>query len=137
MRRFNKKNRGVSLVELIVAIGVISIAILSLYYAILYGIKVNNQAKHLTLSYEIASKEMETVRSTPFANLANQTNGNFYSDSSADLAKLSGGQGKLTIRDYNGSSSIKEIIVTVNWNENGNAKTTILNTLATSGGINQ
>ena len=135
MNNKHKSNKGLTLVELIIAVAVLSVGLLSLYLVVIYGIKINRQAKILSLSYEIANKEMETIRNTPFANLINQTNGNFLSDSASDIAKLNAGNGLLTIRNYDGTSTIKEIIIKVNWTDNGESKTTTLTTLSTSGGI--
>lgn len=136
MKKSNQ-NKGTTFVELIIAVGVIGVALLSLILVIIYGIKVNRQAKLLTLSYEIAGKEMETLRNTPFTNLINQTNGPFYSDANTDLAKLPNGSGNLTIRNYEGSTQIKEIIINISWDNLGQNKTTTFTTLITSGGINQ
>ena len=130
-------NKGVTFMELIVAVSVLSIALLALYAVMTYGIRINRQSKSLAVSYEIANKEIETVRNTPFANLTNQTAGSFYSDSATDLARLSGGYGTLTIRDYGGSDKIKEIIVNVIWTDTDQTKTTTVTTLAAEGGLNQ
>ena len=141
-QRFALKNNkkinqsGVTFIELIIAVSVLSIGILGLYLVIIFGIGVNRQAKNLALSYEIANKEIETIRNTAYSDLTNQTDGNFYSDST-DLSKLPSGSGKLTIENYEGSDKVKKIIVTVTWQEQNVTKTTTLTTLAAEGGINQ
>lgn len=134
----NKKinQSGVTFIELIIAVSVLSIGILGLYLVIIFGIGVNRQAKNLALSYEIANKEIETIRNTSYSDLVNQTDGNFYSDES-DLSQLPSGDGKLTIENYEGSDKVKKIIVTVTWQEQNATKNTTLTTLATEGGINQ
>lgn len=129
--------KGLTLVEMLITVAIIGIAIITLYLVFIYGIKINQQAKHLALAYQIANQEMETIRNTLFTDLVNQTEGNFYSDSSVDLAKLDNGQGTLTIRNYQEDEDIKEIIINVTWNERGMIKTVTLTTLATSGGISQ
>jgi|GEM_PF-1218988 len=132
-----KSNQGTTLLELIIAVSVFSISLLTLYMVIIYGITVNRQAKNLAMSYEVASKEVETIRNTPYAALVDQTDGNFYSDSTADLVKLPDGQGKLTIENYNDNDKIKKITVIVTWTDKGQTKTTTMSTLATEGGINR
>lgn len=127
--------KGVTLIELLISIAVIGIAIISIYLALIYGIKVSQKAKYLSLSYQIANTEIETIRNTPFSNLINQTNGAMLSNSTANLAKLKNGQGTLTISDYNSDSKIKEITVKITWTENNATKTTQISTLATEGGI--
>jgi prepilin-type N-terminal cleavage/methylation domain-containing protein len=132
----SKQNRGVTFIELIIAVSVLSIGILGLYLVIIFGIGVNREAKYLALSYEIANREIETVRNTSFTDLVNQTDGNFYSGN-ADISKLPSGSGTLTIENYEGNDKIKEIIVKVTWQEQNTTKTTTVTTLATEGGINQ
>lgn len=134
----NKKitQSGVTFIELIIAVGVLTVGILTLYLVIIYGVSINRKSKNLALSYEIANREMETVRNTPYANLINQTDGNFYSGNT-DLDKLPSGTGALTIENYQDSDEIKKIIVEVSWQELSIIKTTTIVTLATVGGINQ
>lgn len=131
------KSRGFTLIELIISVGVIAIAIVGLYVVFVYGTKMNIQAKNLALGYQIANKELEEVRNTPYSELTDQNQGSFISDSSEELSHLHNAEGYLTITNYQNDPRIKEIIVEVRWNEDRKTKSVVLTTLATQGGINQ
>ena len=131
----SKIKSGYSLIELVVTIAIAGAILVTIYLALLYAIKVNLRATHMTTAYEAAEQEIEYVRNTAFANLTNQTNGPFWGN--INLSNLPAGTGTLTIQDYQSNPQIKEVIVTVSWQEKNLAKQYILTTLRTSGGIGE
>lgn len=120
---------GFTLVELIVTIGLIVIALFS-YFAALKTITLTRFAQHQALSYQVALKKVEELKSLPFSSLPSSGP---FTDSA--LSVLSQPQANLTINDYNGSAQLKEITVTISWQETNKTKTVELKTLLTEGGI--
>src|SRR3990167_8497230 len=134
----NKKQfrSGLSLIELLISITLIGVSILAIYGAIIYGINVNRKAKNLSLAYQIANQEMETIRNSAFSDLTNRTAADFISDSAAELTKLNSGDGDLTIQNYAADENIKEVTVEVSWSEQDGVKNVTFSTLVSLYGIN-
>lgn len=73
---------------------------------------------------------MENLRNTAFGSLPPSGP---LADS--DLSRLPGGSASLSISDYGSSSLIKDLIVTISWEESGVTKDVTLQTLISQGGI--
>lgn len=86
--------------------------------------------RYENLAYHAANKKMEELRATAFNSLPVS---GAISDSM--LGQIPSGAGSFTVNDYAGFSGLKEVIVTVTWND-GISKQVVLKTLAGSGGIN-
>lgn len=104
--------------------------ILAFYASALNAVALSRKARNEDLAYHIGSKQMETLRATSFASLPG-------SGSIADsmLSQIPSGSGSFTVADYPSYTGVKELVVTVNWND-GQARSVVLRTLAGSGGIN-
>lgn len=132
----NFMSKGLSLIELLISVTLISVSILAIYLALIYAVEVNKKAKNLALAYQISNQEMETIRNTPFESLTNVTDGDFLSDSATQLAQLNSGDGDLTIQDYEGDENTKKVIVEVNWSDNDGTQNVTFTTLVSKYGIN-
>ncbi len=125
-----QRQRGSSLIEMIVVILIVLIlfdlAILEAQSLILV-----RKQQYEDIAYHIANKEMESLRATSFDSLTNSSG----SISDTQLNLIPSGSGTFTIADYSGYSDLKQLIVTVTWND-GSSKSVTLNTLALKGGLN-
>ena len=127
--------KGLTLVEILVAVSITAIVLLGLYGVLTYGMTINLKTKNKAVAYHIASQEMEILRDISFPTLTNQTNGPFLG-TVEDLDKLPSSEGKLTITDYQGNTNIKEVTIRVLWKERGSQKEVKLVTLIGKGGLN-
>lgn len=135
LRNSNPQNGSVFL-EILLTIGIVSIASVGLVLAIIFAIKVGIRAKWDTLAGEIGRQELEIIRHTPFEQLALQADGALIGNPEPNLSVLPNGAGRLTIQSYQSSSSIHEIILTITYTESGRTQTKIFTTLVTDGGLN-
>ena len=124
-----KSRRGFTLVELVVALGLIAITLFC-YFAVLKTVTLTRFAKHQALAYQVAVKKIEELKAVPFGSLP--VTGSF-TDSA--LTALPQAQANLTVTDHGGSASVKEITVTISWQESVGAKNIQLKTMLTNGGI--
>lgn len=121
-----------TLIEVIVAMFLIFVLFV-VYLAALNTVSLIKKNTYADTAYHVANKQIEALRDIPYDSLAD-TAGTSISD--PDLSSLPSGGGSYTISEYAAMSGLKEIVVTVTWND-GNPKSITLQTLAGSGGINQ
>ncbi|MBI3952582.1 MAG: prepilin-type N-terminal cleavage/methylation domain-containing protein [Candidatus Doudnabacteria bacterium] len=121
--------KGISLIEVIISMFMLAV-LLTLYAAAMNTLAQTKKLKYEDLAYHVASKKMEELRATSLDSLPS-------SGAVTDpmLAQIPSGSADFSVADYGGFSGMKEIVVTVNWNDGG-AKQVRLQTLAGSGGIN-
>ena len=122
--------KGFSLLEIIIAMALLLVTVL------VFGIAVNalpltKGARNQNIAYHIAEKKLEELRNTPFAILPA---GGSFAD--PDLANLPGGMASLTLQDHQGSSEIKEVNITVTWDDYSGPRSVILDTLISQIGLN-
>jgi prepilin-type N-terminal cleavage/methylation domain-containing protein len=129
--KFKIKNSqsGVTLIEVVISMFLLSV-LLSAYIAALNTVALSRKQRYADIAYHVANKQMETLRITPYASLPPSGT---ISDSL--LTQIPSGSGSFTVSDYPGFAGMKEIVVTVNWND-GKGKSMAIKTLATNGGIN-
>jgi Tfp pilus assembly protein PilV len=125
----NRKQKGTGLIEVIVCMFMVAV-LLVLYASALSTVATTRKLRYENLAYHTATKQMETLRNTAYASLPSSGT---ISDSL--LSQIPSGAGSFTVTSYPGYSNIKEIVVTVTWND-GLAKQVVLKTLAGTGGIN-
>jgi len=127
--KFQKKQAGMSIVEVIVSILLIVIlfSLLVMEYRVLL---ISKSQKYQNIAYHVANKEMEDLRSTVLSGL--QASGTI---SDPLLSQLPSGDGNYTVDDSADYSGLKELTVTVTWND-GVSKSVVLKTLASSAGLN-
>ena len=122
-------NSGMSLIEVVISMFLISV-LLVFYVAALNTVALSRKQRYADIAYHVANKEMEILRSTSYASLPASST---FSDS--QLAAIPSGAANYTISNYSGFAGMKEMVVTVVWND-GSARQVVLKTLAGSGGIN-
>ncbi len=93
-----------------------------------------------TIAAKAASKDIENMRNTAYANLPATTVGSCQSplpsDIQTDISKLKNGCLKRTVTQYSGSPDIKQITVQINWNsDKGAAESISLDTLIYKSGL--
>lgn len=131
--------RGVSLIELILV--VMAVAFLTLLLANLpSSVSSINKSRHTSLAKNIAGKKIESFRGQTFSTLLNETNS--FTDPS--LNKLPDGTAFYEVSpcpedvcSIELTEKIKQLKVTVEWNESGDSKKVELITLIGEGGLGQ
>ena len=130
-----KVKKGMTLVEILVALSIVVISVLALFSVFTFGITLNLHNKYKATAYHIAQQEMEIIRSNSFYDLTNQDKGNFIGTVSG-LDKLPSATAELTIEDYEGNVNIKKVVVDVSWAEKTKIRTVSLVTLVSRQGLN-
>ena len=135
VRLLNRKQSGVSLVEILLVIAVIG------FLGLLIGNLPNSigligKAKRVSLAREIASAKIESLRQTGFVNLS--LGESAISDSR--LTALPESFGKALIEDCDSlvctqAESAKQITVTVSWKDLGKDQEVKIKTLISEGGL--
>jgi len=125
-RKFQK---GISLVEVVVALFVVSVLFWLLYIEF-QTLSISQSQSYEDIAYHVASKEMESLRATSFGSLPSSGT---ISDS--QLSQIPSGSGSFTVSNYAAYTGMKELVVTVTWNNGGN-KSVVIRSLAASGGLN-
>ena len=118
------------MIEVVIAMFIL-VALLGFYAAALNLVALSRKQRSENLAYHVANKQMESLRATPYASLP-------ASGSISDplLNQIPSGAGNFVVtNDYSGYAGMKELIVTVTWND-GIPKSVVLKTLAGNGGIN-
>ncbi len=140
VRSAKLNTRGVSLVESILVVVMLGIIIL-LMANLPNAMGLINKSKHLSLAREIASKQIEEKRETPYANLVSDPdNPSAILDSRFSL--LPNGSGSVKIEDCSSQictnlEPVKQITVTVSWKEMSKDQIVTLKTFIAEGGLNQ
>ena len=120
---------GMSLIEVVISMFMIGV-LLVFYAAALNTVALSRKTRNEDLVYHVANKQMEDLRNTPFSSLAASG-----SISDSQLSQIPSGSGNYTVSDYPGFTGMKEMVVTVNWND-GIARQVVLKSLAGNGGLN-
>ena len=129
MNKFREKLPvGFSLVEVVVTFGLIAVALFS-YFAVLKTVTLTRFAQHQALAYAVAAKKIEELKTLPFASLPPS---GAFTDSA--LSPLTNAQANLTITNYNDSADIKDVTVSISWQDAGGVKNVDIKTLLTEGG---
>lgn len=125
----NTYQAGMTLIEVVISMFMISV-LLVFYISALNSVALTRKQTYRDIAYHAANKQMEVLRNTAYASLPPS---GAISDSL--LAQIPSGAGNYTVDAYPGFSGMKELVVTVTWND-GQAKSVVLKTLAGTGGIN-
>lgn len=135
-RPLKLNQHGISLVEILLVVA--TIAILAALIANLPpSIGLIGQARHQSLANQIANKQIEDVRAITYENLADgQTD---ITDSRINL--LPSGSGIILVEDCDpvnicsNNENMKQVTVTINWQESGKQKSVEIITMIGSGGL--
>ncbi len=129
--------RGVSLIESLMVVVVIG-SVVFLLSSIPNALMLIGKSRHISLAREIAVKQIEDKRAMNYVNLVNDN-----SPISDDrLTLLPQGNGTVEVTDCDpvvciNGEHIKQVTVTVNWQDNAKMQTINLKTMIGEGGINQ
>ena len=123
------RQSGISLMEVIISMVMIAVLFI-LYTSAMNTVAHTRKLRYENLAYHVANKKMEELRNTAVASLPSSG-----SISDSMLTSIPSGEGSFTVADYAGFSGLKEIVVTVTWND-GVSKQFQIKTLAGDGGIN-
>ena len=122
-----KTNRhAFSVVELLVAILVLTVGFFALYDLLTASMKQKRAIEQTRWALTIAESEIEHLRATDFTKLTPQQDGAFLAPITT-LAQLPDAAATLTIRER--SPRLKEIIVTVRWKPAHRSQQITLSTL--------
>lgn len=123
------KQQGFSLIEIIVTMFLV-LVIFTLTLIEMNALTIVGKQRNESIAYYVAIKQMEQLRATEFDDLPDSG-----TISNPLLGEIPSGSGSFSVSDYSGYTDLKEIIVTVNWND-GTGKSAVVRTLAGNGGIN-
>lgn len=121
--------RGSSLVEVLVVLFLVSI-LFELLFMEAQALAISHKQRYEDIAYHVANKEMETLRNTSVSTLPSSG-----TIPDAQLSQIPSGSGNFTVADYTGYSGLKQITITVTWNDGAN-KSVSLQTLVGTGGLN-
>lgn len=123
--------KGFSLIEMIIALALVLATIL-VFAVALQSSPLTRHARNQNVAYHVAANKIEELRNTQFSSLP--ASGAF---SDPGLGNLQGATAQLTITDYQGSSDVKQVVVTISWLEAGATKSLTLETLMSNSGLNK
>src|SRR3990167_2030597 len=125
----NNVHGGFTLVEILLSLFFI-IAIVTILFSTSGSLLTRRQSDLQSIAAKIATKEIERLRSVPFTNFQNGTEGNFNcgNNGDPDLTKLRAGCLARIVTDYgdgppiNSSTKIVQVTVEVRWNNDNNVQ---------------
>lgn len=132
-----KKERGVSLIELVLVIAAVGFLAL-LVSNLPSSISSINKSRHASLARDIAGKQIEYLRRLTYANLSEGAESFFDSG----LSNLPGALATYEVEACSpeicpNQEGAKEVKVKVSWNESGDNKSVELTTIIGEGGLGQ
>lgn len=127
---------GSSLLEVVVATGLVSLVVTALVLTSLFTVRMFLRAHRDSIAAEIATAQIETLRHLPATSLANQTNGPLIGDPQPSLTDLPAGVAEVTITDYQGQTTVKHVEVAISYRAgSGSTRTIRMTTIIGAGGI--
>ncbi len=128
----NNSKRGFSFIEMIIVIVMLGVLASGIFPLFIRAIALNKKAKNKLIAYQVAQKEIETLRNTDF--------GSIYT-SGFVVDEIPSGYGTITvdndIDDDGEVDEIKEITAQVIWQEEGGIKNINFTTYVAKHGINR
>lgn len=129
--------KGISLVESLLVVVILGVIVL-LMANIPNSLMLISKSKHLSLAREIAVKQIEDKRAISYANLTNDSSQVIDSR----LSLLPQGVGTVEVEDCDSAictngERVKQVTVTLNWQDNNKTQEISLKTMIGEGGINQ
>jgi prepilin-type N-terminal cleavage/methylation domain-containing protein len=130
-----QRERGFSLIEVLLSMVVLAIVVLTLISVLVYGFGALSRTKQLTLATQICQEQVDLVRNMPFATIL--TLGSTFTNSK--LADLQQGAGSQTVEDItpSGPTNIVKLSVAVTWLYRGQTRRKDVVTFITKEGINK
>jgi len=126
--------RGVTLIEAVIASLIMAMGLFVVGTAIYSQFSSLNQNREKAIATLAAQEEIEEIRGMPFDSILALSS----SFTSSGFAYLNNPSGAIVLDNIYGSSNIKRVSVTVNWDSiTGNTLHRSLVTIVTRGGINK
>jgi prepilin-type N-terminal cleavage/methylation domain-containing protein len=116
IRRSRRRASGFTLVEVILAIALVTVGFLGAMSLVTSTSVTNRRAREESAAYRACRHELENLRGMSWSALTTRTNAAFVGDV-PELSELSSATGQLTIATYNSDPSIRRITLTVSWSE--------------------
>lgn len=134
-----KSQAGISLVELVIVAGaVVFLGLLVMSFP--SSVASISRSRHISIAKDIANRQVEELRKQTYGNLANGTN----SFTDTNLSSLNQGTAAYEVSDCpvtvctdGQTTNIKQVKVTVSWDESGDTKKVEMDTLVGEGGVGQ
>lgn len=98
-------NRGMTLIEVVVTLFLISVSVVAIIPMFTFGTKTEQQVEARTTAISLAQEKMEALQAVTFASLASET--------SAAVSGFSGFSRGVQVTST--ASNLKKIVVTVTW----------------------
>lgn len=110
----NKIQSGFSLIEVIISLSIL-LVIFSLIILEVDALAISKKKRYEYIASQIAKNQMESLRATPFDNFPSSG-----TISDLMLSEIPSSSGSFTVLDYQNFYGLKELSVTVNWNDGQN-----------------
>ena len=111
----NGLQKGFTLIEMLIALSILSIGLLSLAELQIIAIKSNKHSKELTSAVILAETTLEGLKKSRITKLSN----GIFQDTNNPVNETGGTGGiftrSWTIADYKGSTNMKKITATIEW----------------------
>lgn len=104
----NRRSRGLTLVEVVIAVGILLISMGALLWAFVGSKQSSTLARNRVMAMEGARSELERIRGWPYTNIVSYGPVAITSTAFAGL----GGQKQITVIS---NSGYKEVMVTITW----------------------
>lgn len=128
-----KAKEGFGLIEIILSV-VLIIAIATGLFTTAGTFLIRRKSDLQAIAAKIASKDIENLRGTPFSSLP-APGAYSCAITDSDLSKLPASCGDRTITNYTGDPDIKQVTITIRWQEKGIAKSLVMDTLIYANGL--
>lgn len=125
-----RKRAGISIVEVITAAAIFSIAIIGLFATFSFTLRYTQHSRNITVATGAGQEIIEQLRLGGFDNVALNAN-----PTPVTVNNLPGGQSKTYVSYYLGNERIKEVTVKVYWAGRPEALAVTFTTLIGQGGI--
>lgn len=126
----HKVERGATLIELLAAAAIFSIAILVLFGAFSLALRFTQHSRNISVATNVGQEVIETLRVGGFDGVALNSN-----PSPVAVPELPQGFTKTYVQYYQGNDKIKQVTVKVYWAQRAEADAITLVTLIGQGGI--
>lgn len=125
------KKRGFTIVEIITAAAIFSMAILVIFATYSLTIKLTKEGREISIGSNLAQELIDQARTANFDSLAINAN-----PTAVATSRLPGGFTKTYVSLYQGNEKIKEVRVDVYWTSRPEPRAITVTTLVTQGGTN-
>lgn len=123
-RRARRGERGLTLIETIVSLGLFALSVSTMGTFLVQQIRTSNSNGNHTIAYELAVQEMEDLRAQLFDQMTSRSKESQVGGMTFEIETV--------VADGVPSVNMKSIDVDVNWNEPGGGRNVALHTIYTA-----